>query len=509
MRKWISVAAVFLVLAFALTACGTPASPGAAGGTQPAKPVTLVIGLSADPPKLDPLLSTAMVDRQVQNNIFDKLVDIDPKLTIIPDLAKHWDISDGGKVYTFQLEQGVKFQDGTPFNAEAVKFNFDRMLDPATKSPRATEVSMVQKVEAVDDYTVRITLKGAFTPFLGVLSDRAGMMVSPAAVQKYGADFLQHPVGTGPFKFDSRVKGDSITLVRNDNYWRGKPQIDKLVYKIIVDTNTSVSNLQSGQVDVLESGAIPAKQLPTLKSDSNVVVSSGPSLGYQGIWLNVTKPPFNNVWLRHAVEDAIDRKQLVSVALADTATPGDSPFSPASPLNDGVVPARDLAKAKDDLAKGGKPGGFSFTMLLTPGPSQVAPVLQQMLAEAGIQMKIEQVEWGQLLDRMDKQQYEATPVGWSGRVDPDQNIYAFHYTKGGFNNSGYSDPQMDKMLDQSRQLDGQARAAVYAQIMAKERQDLPYIYLYYPNNTLAYSNKVKGLTNYPDGMIRVFGVSKE
>ena len=508
MRKWASVTVVLLILALGLTACGKPASQGATGG-QAASPVTLTIGLSSDPPKLDPLLSSAMVDRQVQNNIYDKLVDIDQKLNIIPDLATKWEITDGGKVYTFHLQTGVKFQDATPFNAAAVKFNFDRMLDPKVKSPRFNEVSMVTKVEVVDDSTVRFTLKAPFTPFLGVLTDRAGMMVSPAAVQKYGDDYLQHPVGTGPFTFQSRVKGDSITLVRNDSYWKGKGQIQKLVYKIIPDSNTSVSNLQSGQVDVLESSAIPDKQIPTLKGTAGTVVDIGSALGYQGMWLNVTQPPFNNIWLRRAVADAIDRKQLVQVAFgADTAVPGDSPFSPVSPLNDGVVPAADLAKAKDDLAKGGQPNGFSFKLMITPGPNQVAPVLQQMLSQVGIKMDIEQVEWGQLLARLDKLTFQASPVGWSGRVDPDQNVYSFFYTKGGFNDSGYSNKDMDTLLDQSRQLDGQARADVYAKVIAKIREDVPYVYLYYPSNKLAYSNKVKGLINYPDGMIRVYGVTK-
>ena len=509
-RKRLFPLALVLALALTLTACGKPAGQ-AAGQGKPAGPVTLVVGLSADPPKLDPLLSSAYVDREVQNNIYDKLVDIDEKLNVVPDLAKQWEISSDGKVYTFNLQQGVQFQDGTPFNAQAVKFNFDRMMDPKVKTPRSSEVNPIQKVEVVDDYTVRITLKAPFTPFLGILTDRAGMMASPTAVQKYGEDFLQHPVGTGPFKYEGRVKGDSITLVRNDNYWRGKPKVDKLIYKILVDTNTSVSNLVSGQVDVLESTAIPSKQVPDLKKSPGVVVDVKPGLGYQGMWLNVTKPPFDNVWLRRAVDAAIDRKTLVNVLFGDVATPGDSPFSPASPYNDGVVPNRDLNKAKDYLAKGGKPNGFKFTLVTTPGPGgqQLAAVLQQMLGEAGIQMGIEQVEWGQLLDKLDKLQFEASPVGWSGRADPDQNIYAFHYTKGGFNNSGYSDPAMDKMLDQSRRVTGQERAAAYTQIMAKLREDLPYLYLYYPSNTLAYSNKVKGLVNDPDGMIRLAGVSKE
>jgi len=522
-RKWRGLLAAGLVLALALAGRGggragptsTRSGAGRQGAQAPGAPeaprdVTLTVALSADPPKLDPHLSTAAVDRLVMNNIYDKLVDLDEKLNIVPELATEWQVSPDGTVYTFKLRQGVKFHDGTEFNAEVVKFNFDRMLDPSLNSPRRNEISMVKEVRVVDPYTVEIHLETPFTPFLGILTDRAGMMVSPAAVQQYG-DLSEHPIGTGPFKFASRTKGDSVTLVRNEDYWQeGLPKASKVVYKVITDGNVAVANLQSGTVDILETRTIPDKLLPQLRQNPNLTVSVTPGLGHQGIWFNVTQPPFDNKWLRKAVEAAIDRETLVQVVFGEAATPAASPFPPADPYHDGYLPKRDLSKAREYLARGGKPDGFSFTLSIGTGtePEQVATVVQSMLAEVGIQANIQKLEFGKLLDDLDNLRHQAGLLGWSGRAEADQNIYDFHYTNGSLNQSGYSNPELDRLLDQSRVVTGEERKEVFRQVMAILREDVPYVYLYYPANKLAYRSDVVGLVNYPDGMIRLENVTK-
>ncbi len=234
-RLWL---AAVLLVALALSACGGGSPPAApAGGSAPSN-AAITISLDADPPSLDPAFSSALVDRQVHNSIFDKLVDLDANGKIVPMLATEWKVSDDGLIYTFTLHEGVKFHDGTDFNADAVKVNLERyMTDP--KSTRRNELGTVKSVEAVDAKTVKVTLKEPFAPFLSVLSDRSGMMVSPKAVKDQGGDIRNQPVGTGPFKLESRVKGDSITLARNDQYWQpGLPKAAKVVYKILTDPNT-------------------------------------------------------------------------------------------------------------------------------------------------------------------------------------------------------------------------------------------------------------------------------
>ncbi|MBX5464467.1 MAG: ABC transporter substrate-binding protein [Clostridia bacterium] len=484
------------------TGAGTASSQ--AGGT-------ITIGINADPPNLDPAGSTALVDRYVQNSIFDKLYDVDANLKVVPVLAASLpEISADGKTYTIHLRQGIQFTDGTPFNADAVVFNLKRYMSP--DSARHSELSFVSDVQKVDDYTVRIVLSKPFSPLLYTLTDRAGMMGSPAAIQKEGANFGQHPVGTGPFMFESRIKGDQIVLVRNPHYWqKGLPKADKVVWKVVTDDNVKVVNLKAGQLDIIDT--VPAQSVGDLQSNSAFRVDIGPGLGFQGLYLNVQQPPFNNVYLRRAVDLAIDRAALVKVVFGQTADPGYGPFPAGTPAEaaSGTPPAVDLAKVKQLLAQGGHPNGFTFTLKIATSPvnQQVAQVLKNMLAQAGITMNIQQEEFGTLLDDSTKHNFQASALGWSGRPDPDGNIYGWFYTGGSLNDSGYSNPKVDQLLDQARATsDMTQRVALYTQVMEIIHQDVPYVYLYFPKNVKAFTAQLKGFVNVPDGIIRTAQLSK-
>ncbi len=214
----------------------------------------LRVALHEDPPKLDPHLSTAFVERHIFQNLFDKLVDLNENLEIVPMLATSWQITDGGRTYTFKLRPNVIFHDGTPFHAEAVKYNFERMLDPALATPRRTEINLVKSVRVIDELTVAITLEQPFSPFLSILSDRAGMMVSPTAAKRAGKDFLLAPVGTGPYKFVEKRPLESITLERFDKHWdKTAGRVDRIIFRTIVDENARVAS-------VLPHGRWPAVQ---------------------------------------------------------------------------------------------------------------------------------------------------------------------------------------------------------------------------------------------------------
>ncbi|HEY8393939.1 MAG TPA: ABC transporter substrate-binding protein [Thermaerobacter sp.] len=473
--------------------------------------MTITIGINADPPNLDPAQSSALVDRYVQNSIFDKLYELDEQLQVVPELAEDMpEISEDGKVYTIRLRQGVKFHDGTPVNADAVVFNLQRYLDP--DSARYSELSAVERVEKVDEYTVRIVLKQPYSPLLYTLTDRAGMIASPKAIQEKGDQFAQHPVGSGPFKFESRTKGDQIVLVKNPDYWReGLPKADRIVWKVVTDDNVKVVNLKAGQLDIIDT--VPAQSVNELRSSANLKVEIGPGLGFQGIYLNTTRPPFDNPDLRRAVDLAVDREALVRVVFQDTADPGYGPFPPGSPAAaaSGEPPERNLDEVRRLLAKAGHPDGFRFTLKTAASPvtQQVAQALKNMLAEAGIEMEIQQVEFGSLLDDTDNGNYEAAALGWSGRPDPDGNIYPWLYTGGSQNDSRYSNPDVDRLLDRARQvLDMNQRVELYRQALEIVHRDAPYIYLYYPKNVRAYSAAVKGFVLYPDGIIRTEQLSK-
>lgn len=493
-------------------------SPGCGTSTKPAATITeaaatsggmINISLHQDPPKLDPTFSTAFVDRHVFQSLFDKLIDLNEKGKMIPMLAEKWDVSQDGKTYTFHLRHDVKFQDGTDFNAEAVKFNFDRNMDKA--SIRRNELGEVNKVTVVDPYTINVELKKAFAPFLTVLTDRAGMMVSPEAVKKYGVDFASHPVGTGPFMFQDRVKGSTITLAKNPNYWqKSLPKLDKVVYKIIPDANVALMNLKSGQVDL--TNRFPFNEISSVQKEGKLQIVNEPGPGFRGMFLNVSKPPFNNKDLGKALDILVDRDAIVQVVLNGAGTAGHSPFPPnnfANGTSDSYVKP-DIAQAKDILRKAGIPDGFSFTLKIDTDPvnQQVAQMLQNMFKPAGVTMNIEKVEFGALLEQAKNANFEAATISWSGRSDPDQNIYDWFVTGGTQNYSKYSNQQTDKLLNDARAtLDDAKRKELYDQVMDIVHQDNSYIYFYHEQNVFGLSKSIKGFKYIPDGMIRTAELS--
>ncbi|GAA5513842.1 glutathione-binding protein GsiB [Deinococcus carri] len=461
---------------------------------------TLTVGLDADPPRLDPALSSALVDRQVMNQIYDKLVDLDQNLKIVPMLATSWKITNGGLTYTFKLRGGVKFQDGTPLNADAVKYTLDRNMT-LEGSVRKGELKSVKDVKVIDPLTVQITLSQPYGPLLAVLSDRAGMIVSPTAVKKAGADFQNAPVGSGPFSFTSRKRQDNITLSANKSYWGGAPKIDKLVYRPFPDGDVRYANLLSGAIQVMT--PIDPKDVSKLSQNAKFKVLNYPGLGFQGIWFNVTRPPFNNKAFRQAVGATIDRQALAKSIFYDTVEPAAGPFPQGTPAYSSAIKVSrpDLNLAKQKL--GGKP--LSFTLLTTPGTvtTQTAQLYQAMFAQAGINAKIEQVEFGTLLDRADKRDFDALMLGWSGRPDPDGNIFDFFTTGGSNNQAGYSNKTVDALLAKARaQTSMSARVATYNVALGKILDDAPYTFVYFQRNLVGAAAGVTGLKPIPDGILR-------
>lgn len=504
-----------LILALFLTACNSSDSTSGDSGkdkgtaaTEPAKARTdkdtLTIALDADPPQMDPHLSTAAVDRQVYQALYNKLIDVDENLKFVPELATKWDISEDGKTYTFTLRDDVFFQDGTKFNAEAVKSNFERMLNPDFGSPRLSEINLIDNIKVVNDSTIQIHLKEPYSPFLAVLTDRAGMMVSPTAVKKEGKDFANNPVGTGPYKFVDRVKQDHITLERFDKYWGDAPKIKMVVYKPFPDGNTRVTNLISGNVDLVNK--FDYKDIDRLEKDDSIAVSHKEALGFAGIQLNVKKAPFDNKKVRQAINIALDRAAIAKVVFHDGVTPGVSPFPSSSWAfpKDLKVPKADPEKAKQLIKESGV-ADPSFTLKIAPSPEnkQLGQIIQSMLGQAGIKVKLEMVEFGALLDQTDNGEFQAANISWSGRTDPDGNAYSWFATGGALNYMSYSNPEVDNLLKQARKISDQGeRTKLYAQVSQDLYDDAPYIFLYYPKDYKAMKKDVGGFVQIADTMIR-------
>ncbi len=483
-----------------------------ASAQAPRRGGVMRVGLNADPPNMDPHQSTAAVDRQVFQSLFDKLVDIDENLNIVPMLASSWTIGNNGKTYTFKLRPNIVFHDGTPFNAEAVKYNFERMLDPAFGSPRRFEILLVQKVTVSDPLTIQVDLESAFSPFLSILSDRAGMMVSPAAARRLGRDLPREPVGTGPYKFVEKRPQDRIVLERFDRYWdKNAALVDRITFRPFIDEAARLANLRAGELDVIDQ--VAPSDVPQLKTDARVRLLEREGLGWQGIWLMVQGPPFSNRALRQALNATIDRRTLVRVVFGETATPANGPFPTGMLASDagpnGRIPERNLDLARAKLREAGQPSGMAFTLKITPGrvQQQIAQIVQSMAGEVGFRVSIEIVEFGTLLSQFVERRFEAGLLGWSGRPDPDGNVYNNFVTGGGQNRSAYANQRFDALLDAARILTtAEHRRRAYADALAILNEDLPYLFLYWPKEYKVISPKVQGFVQNPDGMIRLRNV---
>ncbi len=473
---------------------------------------TLRIGLAEDPDVLDPTLARTFVGRIVFNSLCDKLFDLDEKLNIVPQLATSYTWSADHKALTIKLRQGVTFHDGEKLDAAAVKFNLERHKT-MQGSNRRGELAPVTSVDVVDAQTVRLNLAAPFAPLLAVLTDRAGMMVSPKAAQAEGAHFGTRPVCSGPFKFVERVAQDRIVLERFPNYWnKGAIHFDRVVYQPIVDASVRLANLRSGQLDFIERMA--PSDVPGLKGDSRFKISRIVEIGYQGITINIGKsdqaqknPLGRDARVREAFELSLDRKAITQVAMDGEAEVGNQWVAPNNPwyAKNVPVPQRDVAKAKALLAAAGGPHP-SFT-LMTPTTSdaqKIAQVVQAMAKEAGFDVKVQSTEFSTSLDLADKGQYDAYMLAWSGRADPDGNLYSFHACKQPLNYAGYCKPEVDELINRSRATtDPAARLKLFEQIEAHVAKDRPIVYLFHRHWLWAYSAKLSGLRTVPDGLVRV------
>jgi len=475
----------------------------------------LRIGLQEDPDVLDPDQSRTFVGRIVYASLCDKLVDITPGLEIIPQLATGWSWSEDGKTLTMQLREGVTFHDGTPFDAEAVKANIDRSQN-LPESRRKSEVKSITGVEVTGSHEVQFSLADPDATLLAQFADRAGMMVSPTAAAAAGADFGLNPVCSGPFKFVERIQQDRIVLEKFADYWNADAiSFDRVVFLPIPDTTVRLANLRAGDLDMLE--RLAATDVASAKGDASLQVEEAVSLGYQGITVNVANgeraknPLGQDARVRQALSLAIDRNVINQVVFEGAFAPGNQPFPPTSPWYDTrfPVPERDVEKAKALL----KEAGFDrleieVQVANNPVQMQLMQVVQAMAAEAGFDIKLTAKEFATLLKDQTAGDYQASQVGWSGRVDPDGNIHQFQTCNGGINDSKYCDPEVDRLLNAARVSNDTAeRKASYDAARAILAEAMPIIYLYHQTWIWALSDKLDGFVPYPDGMIRLEGVS--
>src|SRR2546423_1750379 len=475
----------------------------------------LRVGLAEDPDVLDPTLARTFVGRIVFAALCDKLVDIDEKLAIVPQLATSWEWSADSKALTMKLRPGVTFHDGEKLDAAAVKFNLERHKT-MPGSNRRGELAPLASVDVVDPLTVKLNLSAPFSPLLAALADRAGMMVSPKAAQAAGANFGARPVCSGPFRFVERVAQDRITLERYDGYWnKADVHVERITYTPIPDATVRLANLRSGQLDFIE--RVAPSDMEKLAAEKKLKVARVTEIGYQGLTINVGKsdiaqktPLGRDARVREALELSIDRQGLVQVVMDNEAVAGNQWVAPSNTYyaKNVPVPKRDINRAKALLKEAGVPNPSITLMTPTTSDAQrLALVVQAMAREAGFDVKIQSTEFATSLNLADKGDYEAYLLAWSGRADPDGNVFSFHGCKQPLNYAGYCNADTDALLNQSRSArDPAERKKLYEQIAAKVLKERPIIYLYHRNWLWAYTPKLAGVRTIPDGLLRVTGL---
>ncbi|HEY9723258.1 MAG TPA: ABC transporter substrate-binding protein [Oscillatoriaceae cyanobacterium] len=479
----------------------------------------LVFGKAKDAVKLDPAQIDDSESSVVTENIFETLVRFKPGTTIPePDLATDWAISPDGRRYTFHLRRGVRFHDGTPCDAAAIKFNFDRQRDPHGGTFEYWLnffAPDVQRVEAPKSDTLVVSLKQPDATFLSNLCLFSMGIVSPTAVRKYGPDIVRHPVGTGPFKFDVWVPGQKIILDANADYWGGRPKLDKLVFKPIPENSVRLLELENGVIQGMN-GINPddvarIEGHPALK----LLTGSGMNVGY--LALNVEKKPFDNLLVRRAIAHALDKEAMVKAFFAN-GTLGQAAKNPMPPsiwgYDDAVKDyAYDPAEARRLLAQAGYPHGFKMTLWALPVArpympqgQRTAEAIQADLARVGIEAKITSYEWGTYLDKLANGEHEAALIGWSGdNGDPDNFLYTLldpdGARKGSATNfSFYCNAQVHTLLAAARRTSDRAeRSALYRQVQEIAHRDEPMVPLFHSRQILAFQRGVTGFTLSPTG----------
>jgi peptide/nickel transport system substrate-binding protein len=481
----------------------------------------LVMALSAEPDRLDPTTSSSLYTRYVMETMCQKLYDIDAEGDIVPMLATELpDVSDDGLTVTFPVRTDAVFADGTPLDAEAVVTTIRRGLEKEDSS-RRSELGPITAVTAVDDATVEVTYSEPFAPLTAALADRAGMIMSPTALAAAGDSFGDAPVCVGPYKFVERVPQTSITVERDPGYYDAESaHFDTITYRIITDASIRAANLQSGDVQVADS--MSTQDVGTLRDDDSLTVLEVGSLGYQGLTVNIGNqdgvgtdpvqidtPLASDATIRQALSMSIDRQALVDTVFGGLYDPACSPISPSSPYAtdaSDACPETDPEAAKQMLEDAGVTTPLAIDMQVSNNPDTVrfAQALQAQVAEGGFELTITPVEYSTLLDVQTEGDFEALQLGWSGRIDPNGNMYNFLATGAGNNYSGYSDAEVDELLgDAAASTDVDERADLYGQVVEKVQEDAPIIYLYRVRSLTALSNDVAGVSTYADGVVRL------
>lgn len=492
--------ASLLTVSSVLSGCTSDTTSNNESGTKAKAGGTLVVARLSDATTLDPHFITDIPSANVvYEKVYETLVVPDKNMEPQPLLAKEWKQIDD-VTWEFKLREGVKFHDGAPFNADAVKTNFERILDPKTSSPQAGKLEMIKEIKVIDDTTVQFLLKYPYAPLLSILESNEGSIISPKSITENSDKIGQNPVGTGPFVFESWKSGEEIAIKKNKDYWGNKPKIDGVVFKVVPEDATRIAMIETGEAHVTDQ--VPVTEIERIDASDTMDLYRTDGLAVEYLSFNTKKKPFDDIRVRKAVAHAIEVDAIIKGVYNDIGTKANSTMSPKVFGYDPTIKGYDydINEAKKLLKEAGVKDGLEFTLTTSDRKERInmAEVIQSQLKGIGINVKIQVLEYGAYIEATAKGEHQVAIGGWGNATgDGDYNQYNLFNSKsqGAAGNSAfYSNPEVDKLIESARkESDSEKRKELYSQAQKIEREDVPYVPIRNYEHLAVYGKSVNGL----------------
>ncbi|ABR49059.1 extracellular solute-binding protein, family 5 [Alkaliphilus metalliredigens QYMF] len=506
-----------LILVFALVAVGCSSPEAPAGGEEVVEgevtesKTVLVVGQGADAVSLDPHATNDQPSSRVSKQIYDTLVEQDQNMALQPGLATSWEEIDE-LTFEFTLKQGVVFHNGEAFTANDVKFTLLRALESTHIGHIVGQIDP-EGIEIIDDHTIRISTTEPFAPLLAHLAHTATAMLNETAVTEAGEDYGQHPIGTGPFVFDKWNTGDSIELLRNDNYHGEAPKIEKVIMRSITENANRTIELETGQIDIAYD--ISPNDVNRVEAHDDLILLRQPNFSTAYVGFNVAKEPYNDVRVRQAINYAVDMEAIVEAVYQGVGAPAKGPLGPNVWASNQSLEEYgfDQEKAKELLAEAGYPEGFKTTLWTNQNQQRedIATIVANQLGQIGIEAEISVVEWGTYLEDTAAGKHDMLIMGWTTVTgDPDYGLYSLFHSKStgtAGNRSFYGNDRVDELLDLGRRsADPVEREAYYMEAQVIIRDEAPWIFTWSGEDLNGTQSDVRGFVPHPAGHHKLHGV---
>ncbi|ELK48084.1 glutathione ABC transporter substrate-binding protein [Halobacillus sp. BAB-2008] len=519
LSRFLSVLSLLLVLVIAGCGNGEGDGNGTADSSKkaeaPSKEEGLTIAVDGNFTSMDPHDTNDNQSYSAQSAVYEGLLGFDEDLNIVPVLAESYEANENSTEFTFQLKEGITFHDGTPFNAEAVKANIDRLADPDSQLRRSSLFELVDSTEVLGEYEVKVTLKEPFGAMPNNFAHPAAAMISPESISESEEEIARNPVGTGPFQFKEWKSGDHLTVEKFDDYRDPEvPKVDQLVFKPVPESGSRSAMLQTGEADFVF--PVSTSQVDTLENQAGVTVENKPSLVVKYFSMNTMKKPFDDPKVRQAINYAIDKEAYVNVIYDGYATVAESSIAPDTQHYSGQeVYEYDPEKAKELLAEAGYPDGFETTIWggTSSDKTKMMQFYKQQLSQVGIKLNVVPMEGGTLGDNIwgvekpEDTELELYNGGWSpSTADADWGLRPLFSSESfppeSYNTSYYKNDQVDELLQKAlNTADDDKRAEYYAEAQEMIWNDAPWVFLAVPDLLYAHQDYVKGITMLSSGVL--------